>query len=141
MAIYSYSIVFYCFLFFSTRVFLAESSVEQQSHSTMTANSFMEMLLTKMVAELLHIPILHQSEQNVLLDQQLSNLTPEQNLATYWFDIKEHFDVTISSHKSENIFGLKLAVNIDTLILMKNVGKICGIRLITRKNSKIAQII
>uniref|UniRef100_A0A183BQB6 Secreted protein n=1 Tax=Globodera pallida TaxID=36090 RepID=A0A183BQB6_GLOPA len=75
MAIHSYFIVFYCFLFFSTRVFLAESSAEvlpdgngtssmeidqQQSHSTMTANAFMEMLLTKMVAQL-HIPILHQS--------------------------------------------------------------------------------
>ncbi|KAI3408395.1 hypothetical protein GPALN_010319 [Globodera pallida] len=150
MAIYSYFIVFYCFLFFSTRVFLAESSGEvvslssdqinlflenmdtflsskckfskdesarkgkklkkclfelnvakmreifkqsdgngansmeidqQQSPPTMTANAFMEMILTKMVAELLHIPILHQSEQSVLLDQQLSNLTPEQNLS------------------------------------------------------------
>uniref|UniRef100_A0A183BQB5 Uncharacterized protein n=1 Tax=Globodera pallida TaxID=36090 RepID=A0A183BQB5_GLOPA len=148
---------------------------QQQSPSTMTPNAFMEMLLTKMVAQLL--PILHQSEQNVLLDQQLSKLTPEQNLlillelfdvtnnigkiflnklkrderrqrtdnfgsfpinlgyykemmrkfefaeelikvslkndfkrsATYWFDSTEHFDVTISSHKPENIFGLKLA--------------------------------
>ncbi|KAI3412098.1 hypothetical protein GPALN_002140 [Globodera pallida] len=51
---------------------------QQQSPSTMTPNAFMEMLLTKMVAQLL--PILHQSEQNVLLDQQLSKLTPEQNL-------------------------------------------------------------
>ncbi|KAI3407652.1 hypothetical protein GPALN_015001 [Globodera pallida] len=108
---------------------------DQQQLSTMSAITFMEILLNKMLEKLpKKVPKTKQHrlnvEQNVFaIDEFVNNLNQEQNQLlwkfdkvakiyvdfessyTYWFDLEEYFDVNISWHEpDENIAAWKMDV-------------------------------